>query len=832
MLKFSTFQTAILAALLSLSSTTYAKSISSFEIGNKDATFNEGSLENPDLTQAIYWGNEGKTLTVISEDIIATAKKNAIFADIESIVNILAQDSVVLRAGSKTGTTADVTALKVQAGSTLNVTGTDIVVEALSDGSQAVNAIKLDLGGSKKSATIKIGDENTNLIHITASGSDRSYGILNFGSVLDLEAADISITSSGHGVGNNATSQKLELDSDTKIKGKNIVINAEGYGLTNNESQMLIEADTLSINSGMGIHVGNNTEDKNPTDSGRAATIIKAGQTTINADTHGILAFSNGLVDISGDLIVNAPIAIDVRGYSTVNINQDGQGTVVLNGNINFETPGGSNKSGDIIDAYVNIELSGSDSSWTGNVSREYPETAEGSDTTKVTGLSLTLSDGAQWNPVIVDSWESEMGGTILKGGSQSLNALNLNDGVINVRQGAEQVVEIENLTGTGGTVNLTATTDGKNIEAGSVKVATTADGVALTVNARGINSDEITDPEAALQSLNEKVAVKADKTNTIAEGDVNGALTQTVAADGTTSTVKIVENTKLASMKGVNAAALVAWRDEVAYTNQRMEYLRDGGNAYGAWAQVYGGESSYDDGSVDLKTTTVQVGADTAIGDWVAGAAFSYMNGDADMHNGSADTDAYTLSLYASRMFDSGLFVNGLARYGRLSTDATAGNMDGSYDNNAFSIGGNVGYRFTFAEQAFVEPSFGLQYAYVMGDDYTASNGVKVEQDDFDALIASLGARVGFNFAKDAGKIYARASVNHDFMGEIDGTAGNGKAVQDVYVDLGGTWVTYGLATQFNITDNLSVWGNLDRTTGGEVSTNYMMNAGVRYVF
>ena len=107
MLKFSTFQTAILAALLSLSSTTYAKSISSFEIGNKDATFNEGSLENPDLTYAIYWGNEGKTLTVISEDIIATAKKNAIFADIESIVNILAQDSVVLRAGSKTGTTAD-----------------------------------------------------------------------------------------------------------------------------------------------------------------------------------------------------------------------------------------------------------------------------------------------------------------------------------------------------------------------------------------------------------------------------------------------------------------------------------------------------------------------------------------------------------------------------------------------------------------------------------------------------------------------------------------------------------------------------------------------------
>ena len=58
MLKCSTIQMAILAALLTLSSTTYAKSISSIDVGNKDATFQEGSLENPNLPQAIYWGNK------------------------------------------------------------------------------------------------------------------------------------------------------------------------------------------------------------------------------------------------------------------------------------------------------------------------------------------------------------------------------------------------------------------------------------------------------------------------------------------------------------------------------------------------------------------------------------------------------------------------------------------------------------------------------------------------------------------------------------------------------------------------------------------------------
>ena len=643
----------------------------------------------------------------------------------------------------------------------------------------------------------------------SASGDIRGINV--------FDGANVNLGQKGSTVSVNLNSEAVDDESIA------IGIRAAAHGVLN------INADNVVVTgTSNGWIYGVNAQNSTTTDKEDLATlIINANKTVIDVSStgqasSGIVTMSQGNVEINGDLYVKADDVIVTRGFAQTSINKDKTATVQLEGNVKFDFDENTSKTS--VDATVDMNLTGADSYWKGNTLVSWNGNPTSSDL-EVKDMTLNMEDGAQWTPSYVENTDSQT--------YVALNYLNFNDSVINIENGSKQEVVVENMQGTGGTINLTATTsDGKSIEAGSFKADNVSGDVALAVYAQGVTSDEITDPEAALQSLNEKVAVKADKTNTIAEGDVNGALTQTVAADGTASTVQIAENTKLASMKGVNAAALVAWRDEVAYTNQRMEYLRDGGNAYGAWAQVYGGESSYDDGSVDLKTTTVQVGADTAIGDWVAGAAFSYMNGDADMHNGSADTDAYTLSLYASRMFDSGLFVNGLARYGRLSTDATAGNMDGSYDNNAFSIGGNVGYRFTFAEQAFVEPSFGLQYAYVMGDDYMASNGVKVQQDDFDALIASLGARIGFNFAKDAGKIYARASVNHDFMGEIDGTAGNSKAVQDMYVDLGGTWVTYGLGTQFNITDNLSVWGNLDRTTGGEVSTNYMMNAGVRYVF
>ena len=603
----------------------------------------------------------------------------------------------------------------------------------------------------------------------------------------------------------------------------------------NNGGQLIVNGKNLNVrvHSEDGTAYGILAQNSSTVTSAEkpATLIINAENTSIVASSgvgasSAILAMSEGILEINGNLYAKAENAIVARGGAVISINGNNDKTVQLEGDINFNYDKAT--SGTKVDADVNVNLSGENSYWIGNAITSYGTGSTTEENMEVTGLKLGISDGAQWTPdLFIDTAEENEGMTEI-----SINQLNLNDGVINVEHGVEQTVEIENLTGTGGTINLTAKTDGKTVESGAVSVQTTAKNTRLAVRARGITADDVDDAQSVMESLNAKVDAQAAKTNIVQEGDIKGEMRMDVTADNQASDVQIQENTKLLSMKGVNAAALVAWRDEVAYTNQRMEFLRDNSHAYGAWAQVYGGESAYDDASVDLTTTTVQVGADATIGDWVAGAAFSYMNGDADMSNGQADTDAYTLSLYASRMFDSGLFVNGLARYGRLSTDATAGNMDGSYDNNAFSLGGNVGYRFTFAEQAFVEPMFGLQYAYVTGDDYKASNGVKVEQDDFDALIASLGVRTGFDFAKDAGKLYARASVNHDFLGEVDGKASKGDLAESMYVDLGGTWFTYGVGTQFNITDNLSVWGNVDRTTGGEVSTRYMMNAGLRYVF
>lgn len=774
--KIKTISMAVIGALISGS--VMAAGVSAT---NSDLFITDGNIDATDSNVAMS-AIRGYTLSVIDKNIIATTK----------LKGIEAQDSKVI-VGDSTTNSVNISAHSSDASqhmyaiwaNNVNDTNTNVSVDGKTIHLSATND-----GGSSRAvvaqtgAVVNLGSSQTETLQIDAVGNEATMGVW----------ASYNETDKTNG-------------GKINIKAKNFILNSDGvYGLL----------------------AQNNSEFEDPS-AGRAQIVVDAENTVINSAGSGIMAFSNGLIDIKGNLTVNAPTAIDTRGNATININTDGKGTVVLNGDIAFETPGSAKNSGNVLNSNLNLVLSGEGSVWNGNAYKEYPEMNKDNEKyTEVQGFSITLADGAQWNANQYE-WTDDPK-TVFEG--LAINNLTFDNGVINVLHGSEQSIEIENLKGSGGTINLTAkTADGKTIDAGSVNAKTVDKGVALDVNAVGITADDIVDPESALNSLNEKVNVQAEKTNSIAEGDVKGAIEQTVTADGQQSAVRISENTKLASMKGVNAAALVAWRDEVAYTNQRMEFLRDHEHAYGAWGQVYGGESTYE-GKFDLKTTTVQVGADAAVGDWVVGAAFSYMNGDADMHNGNADTDAYTVSLYTSRMFDSGLFVNGLARYGRLSTDATAGNMDGEYDNDAFSIGGNVGYRINFSNQAFVEPSFGLQYAYVKGDDYTAGNGVKVEQDDFDALIASLGARAGFNFPNDSGRLFARASVNHDFMGEIDGTASKGTVADSMYVDLGGTWFTYGVGAQFDVTKNLSFWGNIDRTTGGEVSTNYMMNAGLRYVF
>lgn len=362
----------------------------------------------------------------------------------------------------------------------------------------------------------------------------------------------------------------------------------------------------------------------------------------------------------------------------------------------------------------------------------------------------------------------------------------------------------------------------------------------------RVLASGALNDRYGSAQALSEALANDGVVSVAGQEGAVLGAQAGTVSNGFTVNsdgTLAEVENPALNAVSNFNAMTYVQWRNENNSLSQRLGDIRDNLGRAGAWARVYGYKSDVSDGvSLELKSNAVQVGADATVGgNWIVGAAFSYTDSEGEFSNGSGEADMYSLAAYASSMFSCGGYVDVVGRIGRISTDVTAstlsqsgGVFSSSYDNTALSLSVETGYRHQFSSMFYVEPQAELAYGYVIGDDFTSgTNGVRYDQDDFQSLVGRLGVRTGANMADGAASFYLHASVNHDFLGDADATATPAQGMaRDVSVDLGGTWVSYGIGAQFTASSRLSFYGMLERSNGSDYQDDYRYSVGARYIF
>ena len=571
------------------------------------------------------------------------------------------------------------------------------------------------------------------------------------------------------------------------------------------------------------------SQNKTTTSTSDLSTInINADDIYINATTTGssekgysanaIVAQSQGVMNINGNLEAHATsAAISTRGDSTIKINEDGLHSTKLYGNIDFNYD--EKTSGTVADATVIVNFSGSDSIWVGNSSVSYG-TGKPSDQSylDVFNLRIKLQNGAVWEPTVIDEIENN----VTEGLENiPLNNLVLNDATINIKN-SEQTVKVQNLEGTGGTINVAATAaNGAITSIGKLSVGQTdADNdIKLAVNATGINADDISDVDSALTAMKDAVQFSSNTvnsiTNTVAEGAVKGAITQTVNADGTTSTVVQEENTKLSAFRTVSSMGVMAWRHDMNDLNKRMGELRDSPEGIGSWVRFYGSEQEYGRQNMTSKSTSIQVGNDVDVGyGWKVGGAFTYTDGSSTYANGSSDNKAYGFAAYGSWLADNGLFVDMIGKYSRLSSDFDLSTMSGKAKNNAYSASVEAGWHLPFAGLAFIEPQAELTYGLVAGDDFTTSNGIRVDQKDTEALIGRIGLRTGFHFPENKGTVYVRASVLHDWKGESEFTA---SLVSDSSVkstlkdDIGGTYYEYGVGANFNWTKNAYSYVDLE---------------------
>ena len=575
--------------------------------------------------------------------------------------------------------------------------------------------------------------------------------------------------------------------------------------------------------------------------------VINAENTIINATTGtdidpqykehraiGIVAFSEAEVEINGNLYVNAGSVIATRGKGLININKDKNADTIvqLNGDINFNYDQPTSKTP--VRAVVNINLLNDQSFLKGNIVTNGQNIPEGYD--KVDAMNLGLSNGGTWYiPEVVAGLDQN---------DVAIN-LDINGGVVDVAE-SDRTILVKKLEGEGGTLKIgtVMNADGTfeystmNVEAADADNAT-----AFTIAYQGITADDIDNAEEAMQALDDVVNVENSaaviQKKVIAEGDINGAITQVTDTQGEViEEVKQEVNQKLDGYSSIAALSAVQWRHENDTLQKRMGELRDSEGTIGAWARVYGSEQEYGAQSVTAKNTTVQVGADYDIGSgFKLGGAFSYTDGSSTFDMGESDANMYGVALYGTWLADSGLYVDVIGKYSRLENEFTSGTMKGEFDNNAMSLAVETGWHYALNELGFVEPSVGVTYGRIMGDDFVAHNGVKVEQDDYDSLIGRLGVRSGFYFPEKKGNIYARVAVLHDFMGDMEATASKANAagvMQTTHLkeDLGDTWVEYGIGANFNLSKNAYTFVDLEKTAGSDVKENWKWTVGARLAF
>ena len=661
-----------------------------------------------------------------------------------------------------------------------------------------------------------------------------------------------SATQSTINLGNKGKTESIsvKVTDNSGVDDVAIGIWAEGNvankgGVININTKSLV-VDVTTKTWAYGLYSQNRTT----TSTSDLSTInINADDIYINATTTGssekghsanaIVAQSQGVMNINGNLEAHATsAAISTRGASTIKINEDGLHSTKLYGNIDFNYDKGT--SGTVADATVIVNFSGSDSIWVGNSSVSYG-TGKPSDQSylDVFNLRIKLQNGAVWEPTVIDEIENNDTEGLE---NIPLNNLVLNDATINIKN-SEQTVKVDNLEGTGGTINVAATAkDGAITNIGKLCIGQTdADNdIKLAVNATGINADDISDVDSALTAMKNAVQFSSNTvnsiTNTVAEGAVKGAITQTVNADGTTSTVVQEENTKLSAFRTVSSMGVMAWRHDMNDLTKRMGELRTSPEGIGSWVRLYGSEQEYGRQDVTTKSTSVQVGSDYDVGyGWKIGGAFTYTDGSSDYANGSSDNKAYGLAAYGSWLHEGGAFVDVIAKYSRLKSDFDMSVMSGTSKNNAYSASAEFGWYVPFANIAFVEPQAEITYGVVKGDDFTTSNGVAISQKDTKALIGRLGVRTGLHFNENKGVVYARASVLRDFKGESEFTASlvsDSSVCSTVKDDIGGTYYEMGIGANYKFADNAYTYVDFERQNGGDVKEKWRWNVGFRYVW
>lgn len=321
---------------------------------------------------------------------------------------------------------------------------------------------------------------------------------------------------------------------------------------------------------------------------------------------------------------------------------------------------------------------------------------------------------------------------------------------------------------------------------------------------------------------------------------DENGHIVLNALATEDRLTQYELSNAPKTALDSNMAAANVLMRDDTLA--KRLGELRDNRKEEGLWARYQYGNTKIDGvRKVDQKFNGIQIGFDHAVNpNWRVGGAAGYEHANNDFVYGSGKTKSKSLSLYATWLADKGHYVDIVLKGAKIDSkyDTWGGTFfqknHADFDSNAWSFSVEYGYNHEFGNGWFVEP----QVQALLGTlgsasyDYGHEDGsMHVKNDSVTSARLRGGLLAGYKMNARS-RIYAKASVLHEFDGDVETRITADRKTAKLTDSFGGTYYLYGVGVNFIPTDNMSVYFDLERTANGVSKTDLGVNLGVRYSF
>ncbi|MDR1305834.1 MAG: autotransporter outer membrane beta-barrel domain-containing protein [Verrucomicrobiales bacterium] len=562
---------------------------------------------------------------------------------------------------------------------------------------------------------------------------------------------DSDIRSSAAGVlcGGNGGSVELN-NSSLSVTGTNVVLDMSGIA-----KSIIVRGGTLSSQGGDLLHVENRV-------AGATYVILSDVDTT----TAGGIVTGTNFVTGTMNILINGGSGIigDVTnsggGALTLSLNDSALTGDVFGSNDSTITITGSNNatiSGTVSgndNAVIDVTVSGPGSSFTGDLTQSDHSQITITITDGATGRgawdggNLNLGTNSEWT--ITDNSrlnDVTNAGTITIGDHQVTVDNLTNDGTI--------TINLDNDSGEGGALTVTGTADG----AGKIHLNATGDGQAnpnqvLPNVVTGNGTEHWTWDEVnwGLETL--IVTPNPDGTITVKEDGVSPAGAVLNSAIAVQQSMWFAQQNSLLKRMGelrygTRASRPQADKDVRAPYNSLIEniWIRSYGQQLNIGSQVAGKAYEQLIYGVDLGTDhKFTINADS---DLYLGVYAGYGRSDLDYRTPGTDGEinSYYGGLYATWLHSSGFYIDATFKAASVNNDLKApyGNTQLTASYSDVNLGGSIeiGNKFTFTDDWFIEPQLQVNYLHILAENYQAGP-MTISAQDLDALQFRIGSLFG----------------------------------------------------------------------------------------